>query len=115
MQPRTAALLEDILEAIRYIREDTVDMVFEVFDENRRARQLVVYNLLTIGEAVSRLRRDDPPVVERLSGYNQAVGLRNALIHGYDVIDYRRVWDTVQESLPVLRAEVEELLMKDST
>ncbi|MBA2596095.1 MAG: DUF86 domain-containing protein [Chloroflexia bacterium] len=36
--------------------------------------------------------------------------MRNVLIHGYDTINYRRVWQTIQVSLPVLRREVETLL-----
>ncbi|MDP9472057.1 MAG: DUF86 domain-containing protein [Chloroflexota bacterium] len=38
------------------------------------------------------------------------MAFRNVLIHGYDVIDYPTVWLAVQDSLPVLRAEVEQLL-----
>ena len=32
------------------------------------------------------------------------------MIHGYDRIDYPALWFAVQESLPLLRAEVETLL-----
>ena len=38
------------------------------------------------------------------------MAFRNALIHGYDRIDYTKVWQAIQESLPTLRADVEQLL-----
>ena len=59
---------------------------------------------------MNRLRRHAPAVAERISASGQIIGLRNALIHGYDVIDDPTVWRAVQHSLPVLRAEVEGLL-----
>ena len=110
MRRETLGVLEDIRDSARFITEDTAGMSFESFLEDRRARQLVERNFEIIGEAVNRLRRHDPAVVERISAHGKIVGLRNALIHGYDVIDYPPVWLTVQESLPVLPAEVAQLL-----
>ena len=85
-------------------------MTFDSFEGDRRTRQLVERNFEIIGEAVNRLQRHAPDVAERISASQRIVGFRNALIHGYDVIDYPTVWRTVQESLPVLRTEVEQLL-----
>jgi uncharacterized protein with HEPN domain len=110
MQPRTIALLEDIKNSIGYIREDTSGMTVDEFVGKRQARQLVAHNFQIIGEAVGRMRRDDPTVAARLSGHNQIVAFRSALIHGYDVINYSDVWNTVQNALPVLSREVEALL-----
>lgn len=67
-------------------------------------------NIEIIGEAINRLGRYAPEVVEQISAFNRIVGLRNVLIHGYDQIDYLALWFAVQASLPVLRAEVETLL-----
>jgi uncharacterized protein with HEPN domain len=38
------------------------------------------------------------------------VAFRNILIHGYDVVDNRVVWDVVQRNLAPLHALVESLL-----
>ena len=110
MRRDTLGLLEDIRDAARFIVDDTAGMTFDSFLHDRRARQVVERNFEVIGEAVNRLRRHDPTVVEHISAYRQIVAFRNILIHGYDVIDYLTVWQAVQESLPVLRAEVEHLL-----
>jgi uncharacterized protein with HEPN domain len=99
-----------IREAAQYIAEDTAGMTFAGFAADRRTRQLVERNFATIGEAVNRIRRRDPEVVERISSYNDIIGLRNVVIHGYDDINYDAIWEAVQESLPVLLTEVEQLL-----
>ncbi len=36
--------------------------------------------------------------------------LEDILIHGYDAIDDRRVWDAVRSSLPALHRQVENML-----
>jgi uncharacterized protein with HEPN domain len=110
MRRETLGLLEDIREAAGFIADDTAGATFERFERDRWLRQVVERNFEIVGEAVNRLRRQDPIVVERISAYRNVVGLRNALVHGYDVVDYPRLWRAVQESLPVLRAEVEALL-----
>ena len=70
----------------------------------------MLYSFLIIGEAVNRLRRRDPDIAERISDTRQIVGMRNALIHGYSVTDYPIVWRAIQETVPVLREQIEALL-----
>jgi uncharacterized protein with HEPN domain len=110
MQPETLELLVDIRDAARFIIADTADTTYDEFLNDRRMRQAVLYSFLIIGEALNRLRRRDPDIAERISDPRQIVGMRNALIHGCDVTDYPIVWRAIQETLPILREQIEELL-----
>jgi uncharacterized protein with HEPN domain len=110
MPPDILGVLEDIIEAADFIAEDTDGITYEVFMRDRRIRQAVERNFLTIGEAVNRLRRHAPDLAAQLTEANAIVAFRNALVHDYDDISYPDVWFAVRESLPVLRAEVETLL-----
>lgn len=67
-------------------------------------------NLEIVGEAVGRLRRDDPETAGRLSEHERIVAFRNVLIHGYDLVDDAIVWDTIRTKLPLLLSEVKALL-----
>lgn len=109
MPPDVSSVLEDIIEAADNISEDTSGVTYEEFLRDRRTRQLVERNFLTIGEAVNRLRRHAPDLASHLTDHNAIVAFRNALVHDYDDISYPDVWRAVQESLPVLRDEVEAL------
>ena len=40
------------------------------------------------------------------------IGMRNRLVHGYDVIDYDLLWDTVTSDLPPLIAALEGIVEK---
>jgi uncharacterized protein with HEPN domain len=72
--------------------------------------KLCTNSFLIIGEALNRLRRRDPDIAERISDLQQIVGMRNALIHRYDVTDYPIVWRAIHETLPILWEQIEELL-----
>lgn len=110
MQPDVIGSLEDILEAIAFIEEDTSGLTRDEFLADRRARNLVERHFTVIGEAVTRLQRHAPDTAGRITGARQIVDFRNVVVHGYDVIDYRRVWNIVDRMLPVLQSEVERIL-----
>ncbi len=88
----------------------TEDKTLADYSGDRLLRQAVERNLEIVGEAVGRLRRDDPDTVSHLSEHERIVAFRNILIHGYDLVDDELVWDTIQTKLPLLLAEVENLL-----
>lgn len=88
----------------------TRDKTLEEYGKNRLLRQAVERNFEIIGEAVNRLTRYEPDLARRITYTSQIVGFGNVLIHGYDLVDDTRVWDTIQEDLPRLEAQVETLL-----
>jgi uncharacterized protein with HEPN domain len=62
-----------------------------------------------VGEAASQI----PAVIRRRYPkipWRQIIGMRNRLIHGYDIVDYDIVWSTVADDLPPLIAELEKKL-----
>ncbi len=78
-----------------------------------RVLQLALTRLVEIiGEAAwrvsaeARLRHETVP-------WPQIVGMRNRLVHGYDVIDYDLLFDTVREDLPAL-ANVLQAILEDT-
>lgn len=42
--------------------------------------------------------------------WQQIVSMRNRLIHGYDVLDWDLLWNTVVEDIPPLIEELERML-----
>ncbi|OGQ72977.1 MAG: hypothetical protein A3G94_00670 [Deltaproteobacteria bacterium RIFCSPLOWO2_12_FULL_60_16] len=62
-----------------------------------------------IGEAAGRV----PAAIRRRYSkipWPQIIGMRNRLVHGYDIVDYDIVWSTVADDLPALIAELEKIL-----
>ena len=114
MQPKTPKLLEDIRDAAAFIREVTRAKTLEDYRSERLLRQAIERNFEIIGEAVNRLAQLDPGTAGRITKHRRIVDFRNVLTHGYDLIDHRIVWSTIEEEVPVLLAEVEALLGRPS-
>jgi uncharacterized protein with HEPN domain len=110
MDLETQKLLYDILQAARNIGEFTAGLTFESFRGNMMAQAAVERKFEVIGEALVRLTRCDPTVLQGITNGTRIIGFRNIIAHGYDVVDEEIVWEAVQEHLPVLVREVEDLL-----
>lgn len=110
MLPKTPKLLEDIRDAASFIREVSQSKTLAAYQSDRLLRQAIERNFEIIGEAMHRLTQHDPEVAARISKHRQIVDFRNVLIYGYDLIDHRLVWSTINEEVPVLLTEVEALL-----
>lgn len=63
-----------------------------------------------IGEALNRIKKIDEGTLAAISEQHRIIGFRNILIHGYDIVDDMLVWTAVETHLPVLIAEIRELL-----
>lgn len=63
-----------------------------------------------MGEALNRLRRDEPALLSKLRDHRDIISFRNILVHGYDAIDDRIVWSIIEDELDNLKEDVERLL-----
>jgi len=93
--------IEHILEAVAKIRRYTAGMSEAEFVRNDLVADAVIRNFQVIGEAA----RQVPPDAVALHvdiPWKQMAGMRNIIVHGYDVVRLDIVWRTVQEDLPAL-------------
>lgn len=113
MQPKTPKLLEDIRDAASFISEAVRDKTIDDYHGDRILRQAIERNFEIIGEAMKRLGQHDPDSVVRIGDYRQIIAFRNILIHGYDLVDHRLVWSTIEQQVPALLRDVAALLQLD--
>jgi len=105
--------LYDIKQAADLIGEFTAGKQFSDYEENSMLRAAVERKFEIIGEALSKLTRADSAIASHVSEHARIIAFRNILIHGYAEIDDQLVWDIIENKLPLLRHEVDELLAKD--
>lgn len=114
MQPKSPKLMEDIRDAVAFIRMVTQGKSLNDYGTDRLLRQAVERNFEILGEAVSRLARFDAKTAERIGQYPQIIAFRNILIHGYDLVDHAEVWKIIQNDLPVLDQQVAQLISESA-
>ena len=104
--------LEDILESIGRIKKYTKDCSsIDVFKSNIELQDAVMHRLAIIGEAVKRLPkaiRDENPNIP----WKDISGTRDILIHDYDDVDFKRIWDIITNDLDSLEKEIKMIVGK---
>lgn len=110
MRPEIPKLLEDIRDSCEFILSSASSLTLAEFSKNRTIRQAVERNFEIIGEALNRIKRFDPAVIEAFGDISRIIAFRNILAHGYDVIDNEVVWLVVKNNVPRLLETVKHLL-----
>ena len=102
--------LYNIVNAIGEIESFLGDKpkVFTTYQGDLRTKRAVERNIGIIGEALSRILKNDATIA--ITHSRRIVDTRNRIIPGYDSVSDEVVWGIVLRHLPVLKAEVETLL-----
>ena len=100
---RDITILLDIVQAAHLVLafKEGVDKV--AFDQDLKTQSAVLHQLMVIGEAVKRLSpefREDHNEIP----WSAIAGMRDHLIHGYDIVDMEEVWRTATVDVPSLLA-----------
>lgn len=82
--------------------------MFQNFQNDLRTKRAVERNIEIIGEAMSRILKENSEI--KISNSRKIVDVRNRIIHGYDSVSDDVIWGIVIRNLPVLQKEVENLL-----
>ena len=111
---RDGAYLLDMLLAARDAVEFAGQITYSEFESSRLHQNAIFKALEIVGEAASRvsseLRESQPDIP-----WHEIIGMRNRLVHVYFDLDIGLVWQTVQEDLPPLIAQLEHIVPPDST
>jgi len=102
-------LLLDIREAINSIDAHLQNKRdFSLYTGNKTIRRAVERELEIIGEAVSKLLKQDPTIT--ISYARMIVDLRNQVIHAYDSVNDTIIWKVIMKDIPVLEKEINAFL-----
>lgn len=112
MDVKIKTWLYDILNAISEIESFFADgpRDFTVYQNDIRTKRAVERNIEIIGEAMSRISNNDGTI--EFSNARKIVNTRNRIIHGYDTVSDDIIWSIVIKHIPILKAEIQKLLME---
>lgn len=72
--------------------------------------EATVFNLMQIEELAKTSLSDAAKTAISNIPWKQLYGMRNRIVHGYDGVDMRIVWDTVSEDIPQLHQPLKAII-----
>jgi uncharacterized protein with HEPN domain len=111
MKHEIKKLLYDIKISILSIEEYLCDNKnFFEFQNNKLLRRAIERELEIIGEALNKILKIEPNLT--ITNARKIVATRNWIIHSYDNVDEIVIWSIVTNHLPLLKSEIEYLLIQ---
>lgn len=108
------------VEYLRHILDETYFLILrsedlgqDVFFEDDTLRRAFVRSIEVIGEAAKQVSDDFKRKYDYIE-WRAMTGMHDWLVHGYFSIDYGLVWDVVVNKIPVLHAQIEEILDRET-
>lgn len=106
---RDRGRLEHMLTAIGNVEEFTKGIHEEDFVNSKLLFFAVVKNIEIVGEATYMLTKEFKQSHSSIP-WQVIEKMRHVLVHGYYTISPEKVWETVQEDLPILKMQIVSLL-----
>lgn len=103
--------LELMLASIDAIRLYILNVDENEFSERGLIQDACLMRLIVIGESAARMSdevKERFPEVE----WREMRLARNFYAHGYDTVDWSRIWTTIATVLPPLRSKIETVLLE---
>jgi len=103
MDSKDRRVLQKLIEHTEAIQRYCQDCrTLADFEAELMRVEATVFNLMQIGELAKTSLSDVAKAAIPGIPWKQLYGMRNRIVHGYDGVDMRIVWDTVSEDIPQL-------------
>lgn len=112
MRLEEKSLLYDIRESCARIAEFTAGKNYTDYAEDPVCRSAVERQFIIVGEALNRLGKINPDLLDLIADSRAIINFRNILVHGYDRVEDEVVWGIVRRHAPALRETVTLLLAR---
>ena len=102
-------LLLNIVKHCNRIEEKSKGLTRETFDNDEDVREIICFNILQIGELAKHLPNEFCDKFNKVP-WSQIKSMRDKVAHGYDTIDKKRLWETIQFDIAPLKKYCETIL-----
>ena len=105
---RNDLIVSKMIEIIEKTNNYVDNYDYNTFCENSMLVEACVFNLSQLGEYANRIdesyEEEHPDIPWR-----QIYGLRNRIIHDYEGINFKLIWEIINEDLPNLLEKLEQI------
>jgi uncharacterized protein with HEPN domain len=108
-KPKDKERLLHMIEAIDNIIEFVAEKTFDSYRKDKILRFAIIKNLEIIGEAAYLLSKDFKSKNDSIE-WNDIIGMRHILVHGYYQIKDEIIWATIETDLIPLKSKIQKLI-----
>ena len=101
---RDKGRLEHIIEYAENVEQMIKDVTFEQFNEDKVLYFAVMKNVEVVGEAAYMLSKEFI-IMHPQMPWQQIIGMRHVLVHGYATISKLKLWNTAKSDIPALKQQ----------
>lgn len=106
------AAIFDMAQAVETALRLSAGISEAEFGDNEAVQWAVFSQIIILGEAASRVDREFQDTHADIP-WAGIIGMRHRLVHGYDTVDWVRVWKTLKNELPALLSQLRAMLPED--
>ncbi len=106
-------LLQDIKQNIEKALRYTKDLSFDDFLAQEIIQDATLRVIQVVGEACYRATKEQKQAYPQIE-WAKIARSRHILVHHYETIDFVVIWRIIQEHLPLLAKQIEEILTRQS-
>ena len=106
---RNTGVLRKMLEEIDFLQTFTKVFGFEEYMQDEIKKQTVAMTFINLGELVRHLTKDFRKENSDMP-FDEIIGLRDVAAHGYKVLKFERIWNTVKINIPELKIKLNKLI-----
>ena len=109
MNIRDRSILSKITEYVSEVLSYTQHMGLTVFSMDRKTINATAFVLGQIGELTKQISEETRNANPHIH-WRGIQGLRNRIIHDYENLDMKMLWEVISDDLPELKKQIHELL-----
>lgn len=104
--------LKDILNALISIESFIEGITFKDFKNDDKTMNAVIRKFEIIGKATKNISNTIRNQYSQVP-WKEMAEMRDRLIHGYSEVDLNLVWETIQNRLPKLKSDIQNILKEE--
>lgn len=102
---RNEIVIEKMLIIIEKIQRYCAGLDYSSFSQNDMVIEASVFNISQLGEISNKIDESFEEKHPQIP-WRQLYGLRNRIIHDYEGVNLKLVWEIIEEDLPGLKEEL---------
>lgn len=105
---RNDLIVVKMIELIDRLQKFVGESDYETFCENGMLVDACVFNLSQLGEQANKIDEEFEEMHPDIS-WREIYGLRNRIVHDYEGVNLKLIWQIISEDLPELKEALEKI------